>query len=60
EDWRNREHWDEYVDAAEQMFGETSTSVAPWKIIGANRKWHARLEVMREVLKRLDAAGEAE
>ena len=25
EDWRNREHWDEYVEAAEQMFDETST-----------------------------------
>ncbi|MCU1280154.1 MAG: Polyphosphate kinase 2, partial [bacterium] len=35
---------------------ETNTQVAPWRIIGANRKWHARLEVMRELLKRLDAA----
>jgi AMP-polyphosphate phosphotransferase len=56
EDWRNREHWDQYVDAAEQMFEETSTNVAPWKVIGGNRKWHARLEVMRHVLQRLDAA----
>jgi polyphosphate kinase 2 (PPK2 family) len=58
EDWRNREHWDQYVDAAEDLFGETNTDVAPWKVIGANRKWHARLEVMREVLKRLDLAAE--
>ena len=56
EDWRNRNHWDEYVEAAEQMFAETNTDVAPWKIIGANRKWHARLEVLRHVLARLDAA----
>jgi AMP-polyphosphate phosphotransferase len=56
EDWRNREHWDQYVDAAEDMFAETNSAVAPWKVIGANRKWHARLEVMREVLKRLGAA----
>ena len=25
DDWRNREHWDEYVEAAEEMFAETST-----------------------------------
>ena len=56
EDWRNRDHWEQYVEAAEDMFAETDTDVAPWKVIGANRKWHARLEVMREVLERLDAA----
>ncbi|MCA1665577.1 MAG: hypothetical protein LC659_15140, partial [Myxococcales bacterium] len=50
EDWRNRDHWDEYVEAAEQMFEETSTPAAPWKVIGANRKWNARLEVLRHVL----------
>ncbi len=58
EDWRNRNHWDEYVEAAEDMFAETDTKVAPWKIVGANRKWHARLEVIRHVLARLEAAFE--
>ncbi|HEY1586480.1 MAG TPA: UDP-galactose-lipid carrier transferase [Polyangia bacterium] len=56
EDWRNRDHWDEYVEAAEQMFAETSTPIAPWKVIGGNRKWNARLEVMRHVLTQLAAA----
>jgi polyphosphate kinase 2 (PPK2 family) len=60
EDWRNREHWDEYVEAAEQMFAETTTEHAPWKVIGADRKWHARLSVMKHVLKRLAAADEGE
>jgi polyphosphate kinase 2 (PPK2 family) len=58
EDWRNREHWDEYVDAAEEMFDETNTDVAPWKVIGGDRKWHARLTFLRHVLDRLAAAGE--
>jgi polyphosphate kinase 2 (PPK2 family) len=58
EDWRNREHWDDYVAAAEDMFAETDTKVAPWKVVGANRKWHARLEVIRHVLARLQAAFE--
>ena len=56
EDWRNREHWDAYVEAAEQMFEETSTERAPWKVIGANRKWWARLEVLRTVLAHLEQA----
>ncbi len=56
EDWRNREHWDEYVDAAEQMLAETDNEDAPWKVIGADRKWHARLVAMRHVLERLEAA----
>ena len=58
EDWRNREHWDEYVEAAEQMFEETNTQVAPWKVIGGNRKWNARLEVMRHVLAQLAGASD--
>jgi AMP-polyphosphate phosphotransferase len=58
EDWRNREHWDAYVEAAEEMFDETSTEYAPWKVIGGNRKWHARLEALRHVLKCLDRAQE--
>jgi polyphosphate kinase 2 (PPK2 family) len=57
EDWRNREHWDEYVVAAEEMFDETSTNHAPWKVIGADRKWHARITVIRHVLAALEAAG---
>lgn len=57
EDWRNREHWDEYVEAAEEMFDATSTDVAPWKVIGADRKWHARIVVLEHVLERLDADG---
>jgi polyphosphate kinase 2 (PPK2 family) len=40
------------------MFEETNTPVAPWKVVGANRKWHARIEVMRHVLRQLEAAFE--
>lgn len=54
EDWRNREHWDQYVAAAEQMFVETSVERAPWTVIGANRKWFARLQVLKTVLKALE------
>jgi AMP-polyphosphate phosphotransferase len=55
EDWRNRDHWDAYVDAAEEMFAETDTKWAPWKIIGADRKWWTRITVLETVLKALEA-----
>ena len=44
-----------FTVAAEQMFAETSTSHAPWTVIGGNRKWNARMHVMHTVLKALGA-----
>lgn len=47
EDWRNREKWDEYEQAAEEMFERTSTNYAPWHLIEANYKWYARVKVLK-------------
>ena len=47
DDWRNREKWPEYVRAADEMFLRTSTEYAPWHIIAAEDKKHARLAVLR-------------
>ena len=33
DDWRNREKWPAYVEAADEMFLRTSTEYAPWHII---------------------------
>ena len=38
EDWRNREKWDLYEEAAEEMFLRTHTPFAPWTIIEGNCK----------------------
>jgi polyphosphate kinase 2 (PPK2 family) len=53
EDWRNRKKWKEHIEAAEEMFEKTSQPHAPWKLIGANFKWHARLEVVKAVVETL-------
>ncbi len=45
EDWRNREKWDAYAEAADEMFMRTSTEYAPWHIIPAEDKKYARLHV---------------
>ncbi|HER20463.1 MAG: polyphosphate:AMP phosphotransferase [Halothiobacillaceae bacterium] len=47
EDWRNREKWSDYEAAINEMVVRTSTEFAPWHIIPANDKRHARIEVMR-------------
>lgn len=49
EDWRNRERWDDYIAAAEDMFEHTDTEQAPWTLIPANDKRYARLAALRAV-----------
>jgi len=53
EDWRNREHWDDYLNAAADMFERTHTEHAPWHVIASDDKNTARLDVLRAILKQL-------
>ncbi|MDR1651049.1 MAG: polyphosphate:AMP phosphotransferase [Synergistaceae bacterium] len=46
EDWRNREKRDLYEEAADEMMLRTSTTYAPWTIVEANDKLHARIKVL--------------
>ena len=55
EDWRNRNRWDDYIAAAEEMFQRTSSRSAPWQVIPANYKWFARVRVLQTVCERLGA-----
>jgi polyphosphate kinase 2 (PPK2 family) len=54
EDWRNREKWDLYEAAVQDMVERTSTSAAPWILVEANCKRFARLKVLREVAEALE------
>ena len=51
DDWRNREKWDQYKVAVEEMLFRTSTPYAPWTIVESNCKWHARVKVLDTVCK---------
>jgi polyphosphate kinase 2 (PPK2 family) len=53
EDWRNRGKWDQYERAVEDMLIKTSTPAAPWTIVEANDKYHARLKVLETVVGKL-------
>jgi len=56
EDWRNRRHWKEHNEAAEDMLEKTSTEVAPWTVIPANFKWYARVKLVKTVAERVTNA----
>ena len=58
EDWRNREKWDEYDHAVNEMLQKTSTSYAPWHIIESNCKYYARIKTLRLLTEALEAAVE--
>jgi polyphosphate:AMP phosphotransferase len=50
EDWRNREKWDAYKVAVEEMLARTSTKHAPWTIVESNSKHFARLKALKTVI----------
>jgi PPK2 family polyphosphate:nucleotide phosphotransferase len=52
-DLRERDFWDDYMNAYEQVFNHTSTEFAPWYIIPADRKWFTRLVVADIICKKL-------
>lgn len=54
EDWRNREKWDAYEKAVDEMMLRTSTIEAPWHIIEANSKLYARIKVLEIVVEALE------
>ena len=53
EDWRNREKWDEYVKAVDEMILRTSTTYAPWTIVEADSKYYARIKILETVVRAL-------
>lgn len=54
EDWRNREKWDQYEEAVNEMLVRTSTTYAPWIVVEGNDKHYARIKVLRTVVEALE------
>ncbi|MCU0371964.1 MAG: polyphosphate kinase 2 family protein [Ignavibacteria bacterium] len=52
-DAKERQHWDDYHNAYEDMFNNTSTEFAPWYIIPADHKWFIRTAVADIIVKKL-------
>ncbi|WP_207533157.1 polyphosphate kinase 2 family protein [Desertivirga arenae] len=52
-----REMWDHYMKAYQDVFRETSTEACPWHIIPSDRKWFARIlicQVIVDTLRSMD------
>ncbi len=53
-DLKERAFWRDYMDAYQAAFEKTSTDVAPWHVVPANRKWYARIAVQQLLLDALE------
>ena len=53
-DAKEREHWDGYMEAYEEMIQNTATKQAPWYVVPADNKWFTRVVVAAAVIDALD------
>jgi polyphosphate kinase 2 (PPK2 family) len=56
EDWANRKLWTAYEVAVRDMLARTDTAWAPWTVVAADDKRHARLSVLRSLCERIETA----
>lgn len=56
DDWRNRKRWSDYQHAVCDMVDRTSTAIAPWTLVEANNKLHARIKVLTTLVERIEQA----
>jgi PPK2 family polyphosphate:nucleotide phosphotransferase len=52
-DAKEREHWDDYMEAYEDMIRNTATKNAPWYVVPADNKWFTRVVVAAAVIDAL-------
>jgi PPK2 family polyphosphate:nucleotide phosphotransferase len=56
-DVKEREHWDDYMQAYEDMIRATATKHAPWYVVPADNKWFTRVVVAAAIVKTLSSLG---
>lgn len=54
-DANERDYWDDYMKAYEEMIQETATKHAPWYVVPANNKWFTRVIVAGAVIDALNS-----
>jgi len=55
EDWRNRDKWELYEKAADEMLLRTNTDCAPWTVVESNNKKFARIKTLKLVVETLES-----
>jgi PPK2 family polyphosphate:nucleotide phosphotransferase len=56
-DLSERRRWDDYMRAFEVALSKTSTGLAPWYVIPADRKWYRNLVISRILVETLEGLG---
>ena len=54
DDIKEREFWDDYQEAYEEMVQNTATKRAPWYVIPADNKWYGRLVIASAIIEVLN------
>jgi PPK2 family polyphosphate:nucleotide phosphotransferase len=52
-DLTERQYWDDYMHAYEEMIAATSTKLSPWYVVPADNKWYTRLVVAAAIVDTL-------
>ena len=55
QDVKEREHWDAYMQAYEDMIRSTSTEASPWYVVPADHKWFTRVVVAEVIADTLES-----
>ena len=55
EDYRNRDQWDAYSLAVNDMVARTSTQAVPWILVEGNDKRYARIKILKAYCDRLES-----
>src|SRR5262249_17950911 len=53
-DYKEREYWDDYVEAFEDVLSKTSTGHAPWFIIPSDHKWFRDLAISQIIVRQME------
>jgi PPK2 family polyphosphate:nucleotide phosphotransferase len=56
-DSAEREYWNDYMDAYQDMISQTATESAPWYVVPADNKWFTRMVVAAAVIETLGSLG---
>lgn len=54
EDWRNREKWELYESAVDEMFRRTTTEAAEWTVLESNDKLYARIKALEVIISAIE------
>jgi hypothetical protein len=54
---REREHWNDYMEAYEDAIRNTAAQHAPWFVVPADSKWFTRVVVAGAIIEGLASLG---